>query len=63
MVVKTRVNEMPEADEDVLNVACVIKNNDDKPTCNGDKTKNPKLRIKKYILDGDNEVKNIEVKE
>lgn len=57
----TKVVEMPTSEDDYKNVACVIKNG--KENCDDDKPWNPKLRIKKYILDGDNEVKNIKVNE
>ena len=54
--VNTKVIEMPTSDDDYRNVACVIQN---KITldCDDDKPLKPDLRIKKYILSGNQEVK------
>ena len=62
MLVTTKVMEMPKANEDLLNVACVVK--EGYVDCDEDQPEewNPKLRIKKYILDGGKLVKHKNVK-
>ena len=55
--VKTEVKEMPDPNKDIKNIACVQLSGSDYVECDNDKTGNPKLRIKKHILSGNNLVK------